>query len=265
MGVREYESHFAVWAITKSPLLIGCDIRNMSEDTLRILTSKEVIAINQDPLGVAGDVVQHYSAEVVYAAPLADGSRGVVMWNRHTHDNAPEDHWGTHRDCKEGEPCKKYPANGLMNAYNMTITWDRIGLNKKAEAVVRDLYREKDIGTFVGEFTHLVDAHGVLALKITPVHSRYRDTKWRPWFTNQAPCSDKDDGDEDEDDDDNNPAWYVITVGILSVMVVMAMLGGFYVYLARTGAGDSRAYTPIQESTEQTIDFRASRPQMVEV
>ena len=45
---EEYITHFSFWSLFGSPLMIGCDIRNMEEDTVRILTNKEVIAINQD-------------------------------------------------------------------------------------------------------------------------------------------------------------------------------------------------------------------------
>jgi len=57
MTTTEYTSHFSLWALSKSPLLIGCDITNMSPATLSILTNSEVIAINQDPLGVQGHKV----------------------------------------------------------------------------------------------------------------------------------------------------------------------------------------------------------------
>jgi alpha-galactosidase len=48
----EYTSHMSLWATMKSPLLIGCDVRAMSESTLAILSNPEVIAVNQDPMGV---------------------------------------------------------------------------------------------------------------------------------------------------------------------------------------------------------------------
>ena len=51
MTTVEDTTHFSLWAIAKAPLLIGCDIRNMSKDTLDILSNSEVIAINQDKLG----------------------------------------------------------------------------------------------------------------------------------------------------------------------------------------------------------------------
>ena len=44
----QYKTHFSIWALLGSPLMIGCDIRNMNEETLKILTNKELIKINQD-------------------------------------------------------------------------------------------------------------------------------------------------------------------------------------------------------------------------
>lgn len=45
----EYKTHFALWAIMNSPLMIGCDVRKMSAEAKEILTNRDVIAINQDP------------------------------------------------------------------------------------------------------------------------------------------------------------------------------------------------------------------------
>ena len=54
MSLTEYKTHFSLWAISKAPLIIGCDITKMSQDIKDILTNPEVIAINQDPLGEQG-------------------------------------------------------------------------------------------------------------------------------------------------------------------------------------------------------------------
>ena len=54
MTTTEYKTHFSLWAISKAPLLIGCDITNMSQEIKDILTNSEVIAVNQDPLGEQG-------------------------------------------------------------------------------------------------------------------------------------------------------------------------------------------------------------------
>jgi hypothetical protein len=59
----EYVSHFSLWAISKAPLLVGCDVSKMSAATLKTLTNPEVIAVNQDKLGVQGKKVAFQSSQ----------------------------------------------------------------------------------------------------------------------------------------------------------------------------------------------------------
>ena len=54
MSYIEYKTHFSLWAISKAPLLIGCDVTKMSNETWEILSNEEVIAVNQDKLGEQG-------------------------------------------------------------------------------------------------------------------------------------------------------------------------------------------------------------------
>ena len=63
MTENEYIAHFSLWAISKAPLLIGCDVTKMSNSTLTILTNSEVIAVNQDKLGVQGKKVAFQTSE----------------------------------------------------------------------------------------------------------------------------------------------------------------------------------------------------------
>lgn len=56
MNQSEYEAQFALWALLKAPLLIGCDVRNINPETLVLLGNEEIIAINQDRLGVQGNI-----------------------------------------------------------------------------------------------------------------------------------------------------------------------------------------------------------------
>ena len=53
----EYISHFSLWSISKAPLIVGCDVTKMSAATISTLTNPEVIAVNQDPLGIQGKKV----------------------------------------------------------------------------------------------------------------------------------------------------------------------------------------------------------------
>jgi hypothetical protein len=64
MTDAEYKTHFSLWAISKAPLLIGCDVSKMSAATLSTLSNPEVIAVNQDPLGVQGKKVAFQSSQL---------------------------------------------------------------------------------------------------------------------------------------------------------------------------------------------------------
>lgn len=57
LTVNEQRAHFALWALLKSPMLIGADLRTLSPASLAILKAREVLEVHQDDLGVAGDLV----------------------------------------------------------------------------------------------------------------------------------------------------------------------------------------------------------------
>ena len=59
----EYISHFSLWSLSKAPLIIGCDITKMSNMTLSILTNPEVIAVNQNSLGIQGKKAAFQSSQ----------------------------------------------------------------------------------------------------------------------------------------------------------------------------------------------------------
>lgn len=139
MYTKEYEVHFSLWCLMKAPLLIGCDVRNMSNDTFRILTNSEVIAVNQDPLGVQGTKVKSDGTQDVWAGPLADGSFAVLLLNRGFYDT------------------------------NITADWQDFGLDPSQEAAVRDLWAHQDLGVMKGSITTSVESHAVAMYCITPV------------------------------------------------------------------------------------------------
>ena len=64
MNIEEYKVHFGLWAISKAPLIIGCDILNMTKEIKDILTNLEVIAINQDPLGEQGRKIKYIKLDL---------------------------------------------------------------------------------------------------------------------------------------------------------------------------------------------------------
>ena len=88
MTTDEYRAHFSLWSILAAPLIAGNDLRDMKPEIHDILTNKEVIAVNQDPLGSEGRRVRKDGDLEVWAKQMQDGSRTVVLLNRDTERKA---------------------------------------------------------------------------------------------------------------------------------------------------------------------------------
>jgi len=131
-------AHFSLWALIKSPLILGNDLRSITPDVLNIVSNPEVIAISQDPLGVQGHKRTSVSGAEVWAGPLADGSVAVVLLNR-------------------GSDSQK-----------ITAQWTDIDLPASTKANVRDLWQFKDVGQFTGSFTATVNGNASVMIKVTP-------------------------------------------------------------------------------------------------
>ena len=110
----EYRSHFSLWSIMASPLLIGTDLRTIKPDALQILLNKDVIAIDQDPLGVQGHQVRDADGIHVIVKPLKDGGKAVAVFN-------------------EGDAAK-----------DVTVAPAEIGLKAGGSHTVRDLWAHTD-------------------------------------------------------------------------------------------------------------------------
>ncbi len=78
----EYRTHMSLWALLAAPLLAGNDLRTMSEQTKSILLNRDVIAVNQDPLGAQARRVWQQEPYEVWMKPLADGGRAIGLFNR---------------------------------------------------------------------------------------------------------------------------------------------------------------------------------------
>lgn len=81
---EEEKTHFALWAIMKSPLIIGADLRKISKESLEILSNKELIAINQDP---KTQQAQCFGEEGCngpirsYVSTMSNGDKAIVITN----------------------------------------------------------------------------------------------------------------------------------------------------------------------------------------
>src|ERR1700687_4194216 len=132
MTTTEYRSHFSLWALLAAPLISGNDLRNMTPEIHDILTNKEVIAIDQDPLGREGRRVWKDGDLEVWGKQLKDGNRAVILLNRGSADQ------------------------------EITVNWEQIGYPAHLSAAVRDLWAHMDLGKFTGKFSASVASHGVV-------------------------------------------------------------------------------------------------------
>lgn len=93
----EDRTHFAAWAMLASPLILGNDVRKMSEATQRILTNKEVIAINQDKLGIQAWRFMQSGQLEYWAKPLANDEWAVMILNRSEQTMPISYQWSNYR------------------------------------------------------------------------------------------------------------------------------------------------------------------------
>ncbi|MFQ5823999.1 MAG: glycoside hydrolase family 27 protein [bacterium] len=138
MSITEYRAHFSLWCILAAPLMAGNDLRNMTPEITKILTNREVIAVDQDPLGYQGRKVRDDGEFEVWSKQLKDGSRAVVLFNRSKSDD------------------------------KISFVWTEIGYPNHLTAKVRDLWLKKDLGKFKGKFSAIVPSHGVVMINVIP-------------------------------------------------------------------------------------------------
>jgi alpha-galactosidase len=138
MTITEYRAHFSLWCNLAAPLMAGNDLRNMTNEVKEILTNREVIAVDQDSLGMQGRRVKRYGDREVWAKQLADGGRAVVLFNR-----GPK-------------------------SQEISVSWTEIGYPQHVAAQVRDLWAHKDLGKLIGKFSAEVPSHGVVMVTVKP-------------------------------------------------------------------------------------------------
>ncbi|HEX5283478.1 MAG TPA: glycoside hydrolase family 27 protein [Bryocella sp.] len=139
MTFEEQKSHFSLWALMAAPLMTGTDLTNMSEQTKSILLNRDVIAVDQDPLGKAGDRVWQQGPLEVWARPLSGGAVAVGLFNQ------------------------------LTSATHITVNLADLGVHGDAEA--EDLWAHQSVGVLHQSYTAVVPGHGVVMLRLRRAHS----------------------------------------------------------------------------------------------
>ena len=133
---EEY-THMTLWCLLCSPLLLANDLSHMDAFTKSLLENDEVIAVNQDSLGDQAVTISHEGDARVYAKKMADGSHAIGLFNTGT--------------------------NGTIT---VTVKWKDLHLHFSHD--VRDLWRQKDLGKFRGEFSLPVAPHSAELVQIAP-------------------------------------------------------------------------------------------------
>lgn len=141
MSYEEDKTHFSMWCMMSSPLLAGNDLRTMSGETVSILTNKEMIAINQDPLVYQARRIVDDGDLEIWAKPLISTTSGkvaVALLNR---------------SAKEAD---------------IRFSPDSVGLQTNKGYVVRDVWLGKNFQESTKpDVTFSVPSHGVVVLMLT--------------------------------------------------------------------------------------------------
>ena len=135
MSDTEYRTHMSLWAMLAAPLLAGNDLRSVPQPVLDILTNRDVIAVDQDPLGHQGRRIWKGGNQEVWIRELAGGAQALAIFNR---------------DLKDA---------------NITVNWSDLDI-KKAPKTARDLWLHKDVPLGKTGYSGNVPGHGVVLLRI---------------------------------------------------------------------------------------------------
>ncbi len=160
MTETEDRTHMSLWAMLAAPLITGNDLRNMSPETLKIITNPDVLAVDQDSLGREGYVIARYKGgkrftiddklplprrstielgggddQEVWVKPLSGGAMAVALFNR-----------------------AAAPAR-------ISVHWSDIHRHGALE--VRDLWAHHDLGPVKDGYSAEVPGHGVVMLRVS--------------------------------------------------------------------------------------------------
>jgi alpha-galactosidase len=132
---HEQYTHISLWSLLAAPLLIGCDLSKLDPFTLNLLTNEEVLAIDQDALGKQGRQIIKNDTYQVWVKDLEDGNKAIGIFN-------------------------------ITDKYqDVNLKWNDVALNGSIK--VRDVWKQKDIGSFKENFPSSIPPHGVSFVKVS--------------------------------------------------------------------------------------------------
>ncbi len=148
MSQEEDKTHFGMWCIMASPLLIGCDLSNIKPLTLALLKNTELIALNQDPLCLQA-----------YVADLNNGCHILVKDIETLHGNR--------------RAFAVYNPNDTQK--KVVVNFSKLDLGGSVK--LRDVFNKNDIGAYEGTFEVNVPAHGT-RIYVAEAETRLERTRY---------------------------------------------------------------------------------------
>jgi alpha-galactosidase len=127
-----------MWCLMAAPLIFSGDMEKLDEFTLNILCNAEAIEVNQDPLGKQAPIIEKTEDYFIMAKDMEDGSKALGLFNT------------------------------AESQTDITVLWKDLGI--KGPYRVRDLWRQKDLGTYRNQFEAQVPRHGVVFVRMFPVN-----------------------------------------------------------------------------------------------
>jgi alpha-galactosidase len=132
----ECRSHFAMWCMMAAPLIAGNNISTMNDTIRDILAAPEMIAVDQDPLGIQGTRIRNDAGLQVWQKQLSDGAFAVALFN------------------------------ATKSAAPMSVSLEEIGFRKGSLSRVRDLWKRRDLASIDDVYQTEVASHEVVVVKI---------------------------------------------------------------------------------------------------
>jgi alpha-galactosidase len=126
MTMSENRAHFSMWSMVAAPLIAGNDLRTMKKEIAEILTNREVIAIDQDSLGIQGYRYNALDSLEVWVKPLMKGDWALCFLNRSAKVRKIDFDWS---------------QNIIVDAFSK-----RTLNTNETKYILRDLWAKKNIG-----------------------------------------------------------------------------------------------------------------------
>ena len=146
MSLSEDRAHFSLWCMMASPLIAGNDLRGMKKETIEILTNREMIAVDQDSLGVQGYRYDAKDSLEVWVKPLMKGDWAVCFLNRSANAQKIDFDWS-------------------KNVVTDTVAHRTLNTNETV-FILRNLWTKKSIGSTKKNLQAIVPSHDVLVVRL---------------------------------------------------------------------------------------------------